>query len=202
MTTYALVGDVGGTNARLALCEVESGSISQTKTFATSDYDSLEAVIRHYLDEQKQDIKDGCIAIACPITDDWVEMTNHDWAFSTKKLKENIGFEHLEIINDFTAVSMAIPMLGAEHVIQFGGKEPVKDKPVAIYGAELDWASVIWCMLISAGSACLVRAVTLTLRPTAKKKIKSLKCCGKNWAMCQPSACCQARVWSISIGRL
>ncbi|TQC71391.1 glucokinase [Pantoea dispersa] len=135
MTKYALVGDVGGTNARLALCEVETGAISQAKTFSTSDYDNLEAVIRHYLDEQKQDITDGCIAIACPITGDWVEMTNHDWAFSTRQMKESLGFTTLEIINDFTAVSMAIPMLTAQDVIQFGGKTPVQDKPIAIYGA-------------------------------------------------------------------
>ena len=135
MTKYALVGDVGGTNARLALCEVENGNISQAKTFSTSEYDGLEAVIRRYLEEAKQDIKDGCIAIACPITEDWVEMTNHDWAFSTRQLKANLGFEHLEIINDFTAVSMAIPMLAESDVIQFGGKAPLKDKPIAIYGA-------------------------------------------------------------------
>ena len=135
MTKYALVGDVGGTNARLALCELETGSLSQAKTFPTSDYDGLEAVIRVYLDEQKQDIKGGCIAIACPVTEDWVEMTNHDWAFSTKLLKANLGFEHLEIINDFTAVSMAIPMLSAEDVLQFGGKAAIKDRPIAVYGA-------------------------------------------------------------------
>ncbi|EOS93870.1 glucokinase [Erwinia tracheiphila] len=135
MTNYALVGDIGGTNARLALCDVEDGAISQAKTFSTSDYDNLEAVIRTYLDEQKQDINDGCIAIACPITGDWVEMTNHDWAFSTSKMKSALGFEHLEIINDFTSVSMAIPMLTSEDVMQFGGKEAIKDKPVAIYGA-------------------------------------------------------------------
>lgn len=135
MTKYALVGDVGGTNARLALCEVENGAISQAKTFSTADYDSLEAVIRFYLDEQQQEITDGCIAIACPITDDWVEMTNHDWAFSTSKMKASLGFEHLEIINDFTAVSMAIPMLSDQDVMQFGGGAAVKDKPVAVYGA-------------------------------------------------------------------
>ena len=135
MTKYALVGDVGGTNARLALCEVENGALSQAKTFSTADYDSLEAVIRFYLDEQKQEITDGCIAIACPITDDWVEMTNHDWAFSTSKMKANLGFEHLEIINYFTAVSMAIPMLSADDVMQFGGGKAVNDKPVAVYGA-------------------------------------------------------------------
>ena len=135
MTKYALVGDVGGTNARLALCEVENGAISQAKTFSTADYESLEAVIRFYLAEQQQDVTDGCIAIACPITDDWVDMTNHDWAFSTSKMKANLGFDHLEIINDFTAVSMAIPMLTEQDVMQFGGGAPVKDKPVAVYGA-------------------------------------------------------------------
>lgn len=135
MTKYALVGDVGGTNARLALCDIENGAISQAKTFSTADYESLEAVIRFYLAEQQQDVTDGCIAIACPITEDWVEMTNHDWAFSTSKMKANLGFEHLEIINDFTAVSMAIPMLSEQDVMQFGGTAPVKDKPVAVYGA-------------------------------------------------------------------
>ncbi len=34
MTKYALVGDVGGTNARLALCDVNSGEISQAKTYS------------------------------------------------------------------------------------------------------------------------------------------------------------------------
>jgi len=135
MTQYALVGDVGGTNARLALCDVASGAISQAKTFSTSDYDSLEAVIRTWLDAQQHEIAAACIAIACPINGDRVEMTNHHWQFSTQEMKANLGLQQLEIINDFTAVSMAVPMLKPEHLLQFGGKEPVKDKPVAIYGA-------------------------------------------------------------------
>lgn len=135
MTKYALVGDVGGTNARLALCDIASGEISQAKTYSGLDYPSLEAVIRVYLEENKVEVKDGCIAIACPITGDWVAMTNHTWAFSIAEMKKNLGFSHLEIINDFTAVSMAIPMLKKEHLIQFGGAEPVEGKPVAVYGA-------------------------------------------------------------------
>ncbi|XYX40790.1 glucokinase [Candidatus Erwinia dacicola] len=135
MTKYALVGDVGGTNARLALCDVETGAILQAKTFPTTNYASLEAVIHAYLDKQQQDIKHGCIAIACPITEDWVEMTNHNWAFSTSKMKTSLAFKALEIINDFTAVSMAIPMLSPDDVLQFGGEPAVQDKPVAVYGA-------------------------------------------------------------------
>ena len=135
MTKYALVGDVGGTNARLALCNVENGDITQAKTYSGLDFPSLEAVVVHYLKEHNVSVTDGCIAIACPITGDWVAMTNHTWAFSTAEMKKNLGFEHLEIINDFTAVSMAIPALKKEHLIKFGGDEPVEGKPIAVYGA-------------------------------------------------------------------
>ena len=119
MTKFALVGDVGGTNARLALCDLASGEISRAKTYSGLDYPSLEAVVRVYLEEHQVTVNEGCIAIACPITGDWVAMTNHTWAFSIAEMKRNLGFAHLEIINDFTAVSMAIPMLKAEHLIQF-----------------------------------------------------------------------------------
>ncbi|QCR35415.1 glucokinase [Nissabacter sp. SGAir0207] len=136
MNKYSLVGDVGGTNARLALCALDSGEISQAKTFSGLEFESLEAVVRHYLAEHPEAVvEDGCIAIACPITGDWVAMTNHTWAFSIAEMKQNLGFSHLEIINDFTAVSMAIPMLGEQDVLQFGGKKAQAGKPVAVYGA-------------------------------------------------------------------
>jgi glucokinase len=135
MTKFALTGDVGGTNCRLALCDLDSGEISQAKTYSGLNYPSLEAAVQVYLDELKVDVKQGCIAIACPVTGDWVAMTNHTWAFSIEEMKNNLGFTHLEIINDFTAVSMAIPMLKKEHLIQFGGSEPVEGKPIAVYGA-------------------------------------------------------------------
>ncbi|EKN3865135.1 glucokinase, partial [Yersinia enterocolitica] len=135
MTSYALVGDVGGTNARLALCAVATGEISQAKTYSGLDYDSLEAVIKQYLSEHKVTVEHACIAIACPITGDWVAMTNHTWAFSIAAMQQNLGLKHLEIINDFTAVSMAIPMLSPQDVLQFGGTSPQPGKPVAVYGA-------------------------------------------------------------------
>lgn len=143
MTNYVLVGDVGGTNARLALCDVDTGKISHIHTYSGDDYDTLERVIRHYLTGQKVAVKEACIAIACPITDDWVEMTNHSWAFSIQAMKASLALNQLEVINDFTAVSMAIPMLGEEDVIQFGGGKAIAGKPVAIYGAARGWGSAI-----------------------------------------------------------
>lgn len=171
MTKYALVGDVGGTNARLALCDIASGEISQAKTYSGLDYPSLEAVVRVYLDEHSVSVEDGCIAIACPITGDWVAMTNHTWAFSIAEMKKNLGFSHLEIINDFTAVSMAIPMLKKEHLIQFGGGEPVDGKPIAVYGAGTGLGVAHLVHVDSVGLAFRAKAGMSILRLIAKKKL-------------------------------
>ncbi|MDX8000463.1 glucokinase [Xenorhabdus sp. Reich] len=135
MTTYALVGDIGGTNARLALCDVDTGQLSTVECYPCAHYASLEIVIRHYLQQQNCDIKYGCIAIACPVTDDVISMTNHSWCFSVSQMKASLGWERFEVINDFTAVSLAIPVLNAEDMIQIGGKQPQSKRPIAVYGA-------------------------------------------------------------------
>ncbi|MGV3345031.1 glucokinase [Enterobacteriaceae bacterium LUAb1] len=135
MTAYALVGDVGGTNVRLALCDISSGAISHVETFSTHAFDTLEAAVHHYLVRQQKPVQHGCIAIACPVGGDWVEMTNHNWSFSVTEMRCRLGLESLEMINDFTAISMAIPALQEKDLLQFGGKKAVQGQPVAVYGA-------------------------------------------------------------------
>ncbi|WP_338884517.1 glucokinase [Xenorhabdus sp. TH1] len=135
MTTYALVGDIGGTNARLALCDVDTGQLSAVEFYPCAHYESLEIVIRQYLKQQNCAVKYGSIAIACPVTDDVISMTNHSWRFSVSQMKASLGWERFEVINDFTAVSLAIPVLGAGDVIQIGGKQPQTKRPIAVYGA-------------------------------------------------------------------
>ena len=130
---FALVGDVGGTNARMALCNLESGEISSVKTYPTS-YPSLEEVIRQYLKDTGAEVKNSCIAMACPIKGDEVVMTNASWSFSIKETKEHLGFDQLEIINDFTAVSMAVTQMKPEDLRKVGGGEPESHKPIAVYG--------------------------------------------------------------------
>lgn len=131
----ALVGDIGGTNARLALCDLGTGEVSQAQTYSGAEFESLQDVILHYCAQQDGKIEHACIAIACPITGDWVSMTNHSWAFSIAELKANCAFKTLEVINDFTAVSLAIPVLPESACVKIGGGEKQAHKPVAVYGA-------------------------------------------------------------------
>ncbi len=131
----ALVGDIGGTNARLALCNLADGSISDPLIYSSKENDSLESVILKFKNDTKTDFKVACIAIACPITGDYVKMTNNPWEFSQSQLKVSLGLDKLIVINDFTAMSMSVTVLKEESLVKIGGGEPNKDAPIAVYGA-------------------------------------------------------------------
>ena len=47
----ALVGDVGGTNARLSLVNLADGSLSNTKVYSSVENESLEKVIVKFREE-------------------------------------------------------------------------------------------------------------------------------------------------------
>ena len=131
----ALIGDIGGTNARLALCSLEDGSITRQAVYSARENPSLEACIRRFMDEQGGDFRYACIAIACPVQKDHIKMTNNSWEFSKTELQKSLGLEKLMVINDFTAQSMCIPCLDRSKLIKVGGEEPVKGSPIAVYGA-------------------------------------------------------------------
>lgn len=131
----ALIGDIGGTNARLALIDLKTGVMSDPIIYSAVDNPSLESVIRRFRDECGASFKEACIAIACPITGDHVKMTNNPWEFSIAEMKRSLGLETLLIINDFTAMSMSVPVLPKESMIKLGGGEVDRSKPAAIYGA-------------------------------------------------------------------
>lgn len=131
----ALVGDIGGTNARLALCDLADGSISTPIIYSALENESLESCILKFRQETNSNFTAACIAIACPITGDYVKMTNNPWEFSQKQLKENCGLEKLIVINDFTAMSMSVTCLDRNKLIKIGGDEPDPKAPIAVYGA-------------------------------------------------------------------
>ncbi len=172
--THALVGDVGGTNARLALCELATGAISQAKTYSGLAHPSLEAVVRLYLEEHGVKVGEACIAIACPINGDWVAMTNHSWEFSIREMQSQprpgspAGDQRLH------RRLHGRPVLAEADRIQLGGAAPVAGKPIAIYGAGTGLGVA---HLVQAGEQWLSlpgRAATWTLPPTRKRK---MRCC-------------------------
>ncbi len=61
-------------------------------------------------------------------------MTNRDWAFSISELKRRLGLERLLVINDFTALALALAALQAAELGQVGGGKAARDAPLGLLG--------------------------------------------------------------------
>lgn len=138
MTTgnsFRLVGDIGGTNARFALVPKGSGEPQQEATVRCADFDGLEQAIRRYFaDRGNPNVADAALDVATGITGDFVRLTNGPWGFSIEQTRQALGLERLMVINDFTALALAVPNLLHNEVRKVGGGAKVADTAIAVIG--------------------------------------------------------------------
>lgn len=131
-----LLADVGGTNARFAWQDHAHAPLTHVRVLPGADYPTLQAAMRAYIDGVGQgEPAEAAIAIANPITGDAVRMTNHHWAFSQAAVRAEFGLRRLCLLNDFTALALALPDLTPEQLRQVGGQTAVADAPKALIGA-------------------------------------------------------------------
>ncbi|MCK5818263.1 MAG: glucokinase [Psychromonas sp.] len=130
----SIVADVGGTNIRLALYKINTGELSNIKESPCVAFDGLESALEQYFSTLDGEVKQLCIGIACSVCGDIVSMTNLHWTFSQRALKNKFKLQALYVINDFTAISLAVPFLSYKHKIKIGGGEPVKFGTCAVFG--------------------------------------------------------------------
>lgn len=101
-STINLIADIGGTNIRLAQATATAKSITDTtdintcgiditdiETYQCKAFSSLAEVVAYYIEAKQLDnlIINACFAIACPVYNDFISMTNLPWQFSQKELK-------------------------------------------------------------------------------------------------------------------
>jgi glucokinase len=134
-STTWLVGDIGGTNARFGLVSPD-GELLHSRVLADADYPGIAEAITAYLGERDglPRPRRGAIAIASPVAGDEVRMTNHPWAFSIAGLKAQLGFQRLEVINDFTAQALALPHLKDADKVKVGEGEALPGYPIGVLG--------------------------------------------------------------------
>ncbi len=128
-----LIGDIGGTNTRLALVE-EGTSWKHLKTYHNDDFDSLEAAIETYLKDRKDKPQTAAFAVAGPVRNGEARLTNRGWTIAEKNLTTRFDLEHCKVVNDFSGVALGVPALSSSDVNRLGEGEPDRDKPIAIIG--------------------------------------------------------------------
>lgn len=131
-----LVGDIGGTNARFATVAGPGAGLAQILTLPCADFPGPAEAITHYLARTGQARPRWCaFGIANPVDGDAVRMTNHHWAFSQRELQAELGLQHLRVLNDFTALALALPVLPHGHRRQVGGGAADPAAAIGLLGA-------------------------------------------------------------------
>lgn len=131
-----LVGDIGGTNARFATLPRPGAGLEQILTLPCADFPGPAEAITHYLARTGQARPRWCaFGIANPVDGDAVRMTNHHWAFSIRTLQDSLGLQRLLVLNDFTALALALPALGGADLVQVGGGSPTPRRAIGLLGA-------------------------------------------------------------------
>jgi glucokinase len=133
-----LIADVGATNARFALFDDESG-FQRVRVLACKDYTSIEDAVETYLNDVPQSadlgrVKAAALAVAGPVADDQVTLTNHPWSFSKNDLRRHLAIDRLLVVNDFTAVAAATPYLTSDECVQVGGGAALAAAPIGVVG--------------------------------------------------------------------
>jgi glucokinase len=109
MEPLVIVGDIGGTNTRVALADGAVVRHASVAKFRNADHADLESVLRHYLDDQGLAMVDGvCVAAAGPVAGGVATMTNIDWTITGPNLAIATGAAQVAILNDLQAQGQAL----------------------------------------------------------------------------------------------
>ncbi len=164
--SHDLVADIGGTNARFALIDANR-QIYAEHSLTCADFSDLATAITAYLQARGEPRPArAAIAVATPITGDWIQFTNSPWSFSTEATRRKLGLEQLLILNDFTALALALPLLGPDERRTVGRGTSITEAPIGLIGpgtglgvSGLVWSGHHWIPLETEGghvtfSAC------------------------------------------------
>jgi glucokinase len=144
-----LAGDVGGTNARLAIVEVANGSarIVRHQLFASLDAPGLASIAQQFIAESgEKSLSRACFGVACRVIQGVCRPANLPWSINERELASAIGISDTTIINDFDAIGHGLPLLAPADVVTLQEGEPIAHGTIALIGAGtgLGEAFLVW----------------------------------------------------------
>ncbi|HZD76209.1 MAG TPA: glucokinase, partial [Acidobacteriaceae bacterium] len=145
-----LAGDVGGTKVALALFDFQSGNLHHAaeKRYPAKDYPGLEAIVKEFLGEQRQEgkISAACFGVPGPVRHGVLRLTNLPWTLDSRKLSLDLGIDHLFLINDLEANGYGIPELKSDQIFTLSAGDPsvAGNRALISAGTGLGEAFLVW----------------------------------------------------------
>ncbi|HET6631810.1 MAG TPA: glucokinase [Rhodanobacteraceae bacterium] len=120
-----LVADIGGTHARFALATGPHGrlQVASVRHYAVADHANVIDAARRYLAEVAARPGRAVLSAAGPVVGGRVRFTNHDWVIVAADVARALAIDEVRLINDFAALSMALPRLKPAQIEMLGSLE-------------------------------------------------------------------------------
>ncbi len=121
-----LVADIGGTNARFGWVSHPAQGVQHVRKLPVASHATLGHAARAYLDSladvglTQARPRKAALAVATAVQGDHVAFTNSHWAFSRQALAAEMGLQTLLVLNDFEALALSLPRLGAQQLRPWG----------------------------------------------------------------------------------
>ncbi len=143
-----LVGDVGGSNTRLALVRREDGprALHFAQTFSNKDFPSFGDILKQFLQTNNEKVGAASIAAAGPVANGRVRLTNLPWILDSLEIGELLGADRVKLLNDLEALAAFVPIAGDSEVeiLRPGIAEPCGAVAVIAPGTGLGEAFLTW----------------------------------------------------------
>lgn len=128
-----LAGDIGGTKTRLALYSAQGGLNPRVQaTFKSTDYPSLEAVVKEFLGGVESPVESAVFGVAGPVVNGRCSTTNLPWVIDETTLREAFGLQHAKLLNDLEAMAYGVPNLDPSELALLNDAEPQSGTKVVV----------------------------------------------------------------------
>lgn len=136
MSETILVGDVGGTNARLAVVRADAAGLSLSPVWKRpgKDFPTFADALDAYLDETGVTITGAAFGFAGAVVKGQVSLLNGAWSVDRGDLSRKLGIERVVLVNDFFAMSRGAPELSPSELVTVAPGEADPEGSIAVGG--------------------------------------------------------------------
>ena len=166
--------DVGGTHVRVGLIRAgHDGAIEvlSYRKYRNAEHPGLGAILADFASHNLP-VSDCVIATAgYALADGTVISANLPWPLSASRIRDELGFGSVHLVNDFEAVAHAAAHMGDSQVLQLTGPVDAPRGPILIVGPGTGLGAALWIpvgeqsivLATEAGQASLAATTELEL---------------------------------------
>jgi glucokinase len=143
-----LAGDVGGTNTRLAWCEVSGSKVELklVRSFKSREHASLRDIVKGFVEESAHEVERACFGVAGPVRHGRARISNLTWEVRAERLGELLGLDEVLLANDLEACAYGIASLEPSDfaVLNEGSPDREGNEALISAGTGLGEAGLHW----------------------------------------------------------